>query len=389
MPYKKITLETVIKSFEKYGLNFLKLDYKTINKKASKKYQGGTRYFTYLFVHPDGSESRLVLETDVQILPFCAKVPKTNNDDSKENMEDPTYIQVPFTIMEEDDIKGGDYVPKEAKEEHLQEAENKKMTEKIKLYSENSKKLKKVMDIIIQSVTNLTKELEENKNGDLSSKIIKTKEWIKSGEIPMNTFCQTEYRNEEGDYVKLDKSIYRHRLPIYNGEKCKGGQHGKLKKGDIGKRWENSGSITVDPIVMDRRKMTAKNGHKDVRASLKLNKVSTNLNYENVGKFINKKALVFGKIKFDTIVLSKAGFSIRSEINKLYVKSHKSTDNVDVQQDIINMCSDDEDEDDADDDDEAKEELDSDEDADSDEEAKSSESDDDPEEVDDDETPEK
>jgi hypothetical protein len=309
-----ITLDDVIASATKYNGCVLAADYKKVRdlKKLNPKSKFDTTYIPLLFKSITGKNMKVKIKFSEQLIASHAKVPQGGADEGI-----PKNLNVAFMYMKQEDIEGGDYVPKEKKTEKEKEKENKRVSDNVARYMKNNEKFLKVLDIIDSSYKTVCEELK-SKEKSLDFKIKKDR---KAGDITIWSMKQSSRLDKETDVEeKLENPIYRLKIAV-----CKNKDH----DGKIG-IWSNYHN-EFKPTIFDARKMTKKNNYQPVPAKVKVDGKMRDLDVNTASSFIVYKSLTGGTIQFDCIVASKFGLSLSNSFYDLYVFRHKAKE---VQQTI-------------------------------------------------------
>ena len=330
-----ISLDDVIASESKYG-NVLESDLKNVRdlKKLNPKSKYDTTYIPLLFKHVNGKTMKVKIKFIEQMIASGAKVPQGSDEGGIAK-----YLNISFKKLQQEEIEGGDYVPKKKDSDEKQEKENKRIANNITRYMTYNDKFIKVLDIIDKSYKNVCDELKASEK----SLDFRLKKDRKQTDIIVYSMKQTSRVDKDtNEETLLEIPIHRLKIGV-----CKNEEH----KGKIG-IWSNWHK-EFKPTVFDARKMTKKNNYQPVPAKVKVAGKLRDLDVSNTSSFIVYKSLIGGTISFESIVASKFGLSLSNSFNELYVFRHKAkmVQQVIAKEDIISMRGggdDEEDEDDSD-----------------------------------------
>lgn len=247
-----------------------------------------------------------------QILGGKAKLPPGS--------DSPKYMSIPIRYMEKEEIEGGDYVAKNPDDP----TEVKKINDKIQTYYDVNLLAVKALDLLESALRKASeKMLEKEKNRELKANFNKSSRT--TDQLNFLSFKQTSYKSVEDNietHNEMEHPIYRLRLPIYDYN-----NDGRI---GIGFRSKKSPETRIfKPIVFDVRKMTKKNGYKEVPASVVITEVNGNqkrafINYETAPTFITMKSICNISFRINNITSSKAGISFDVSISKMYIHRHKA-----------------------------------------------------------------
>lgn len=299
------TVETFLKSYEKYGLDCILWkekdfrDLKTVNPKSPYD----CTYINIYFKDADTSTlSRFKLNIYSQLTGSGAKLPQANS------TEDVSSMSIQFKKLTLDDIRGGDNVPKVKNTPQEQEIENKRVETNNNILFKNNQALCRVLDIVNQAYIKCANEIiAASKAKKLQFSVNKNRG---NSEVKINTMVQsTRLDMDTKEEVPLENPIYRIQIPV------------DRKTGIIGNPDYKTGNIT--PIIFDARKSNQSKGFKPVPATLKVDGVETQMNIKTCSEYITYKSIVTGVIDFNSFTISKAGISLSRKFTELYVIRNK------------------------------------------------------------------
>jgi hypothetical protein len=309
----QVTLDDVLASAEKFGKdNILECDFKKVRdlKTLNPKSKYDTTYIPVLFKFISNKLAPVKIKFSEQIISSSAKKPSGSGDEDDEN-KIPKHLQISFTRMNNEDIEGGDYIPKKKSSTEEQLKENNRISENIERYSKNNEKFLNVLDIIDCSYKKLCADLKSTANKNPTKFNFKLKKDRNQKDITVYSIKQsTRDDKETNTEVELSNPIYRLKIPVYK------------KDGRIG-IWSNYNN-TFKPIVFDTRKMNKKNNFQAVPAMVKCQGKMRPLDTNNASSFITYKSLIAGVINFESIVSSKFGLSFSNSFYNMYVYRHKA-----------------------------------------------------------------
>lgn len=273
------------------------------NKKNKKK--NDCTWVPLRFKHCDGSLRRVNLKINKVLTTSKAKMP------AKVDPETAKYLHIAFKKLTLNEIRGGDFVPREMNDAKEQLKENERVENNINLYKKSTDDFNDVCLAIDASYKRIAEDLKTRKTRELGFKVKKGQ-----GNVTIFSIVQTTILDQETEEEReLEQPIIRVRLTS--------GRNTRKIGTEV---WNNdTKSWVFKPNVLDVRKMTKKTNFKPVLAKVRVGKKLKPLDLDNAGSFITYKSLIGGTIEFPEMVISTFGISLTAKFgHPLGVRRHKT-----------------------------------------------------------------
>jgi hypothetical protein len=187
--------------------------------------------------------------------------------------------------------------------------EDEAATAKVQEYSDNTKLFARFAECYHQAFTANARELCTRQD-ECDFTIAKGKQ----DPPPICEFKQSTRTIGDGKNKKVEelpKPLYRFKIPVYS------------KSGDVGKM--NYRENTLDPVIFDSSKSTARNKFRKVPAKVENDKGKLcKLTYKNVGQFVTFKSVASGFITAKDMATHMFGISASNELTNMVVRSNQS-----------------------------------------------------------------
>lgn len=318
-----VTPKDIIESHAKFGDDILKYDLESVSDSTAAKKSNQTHDTTWikiLFKTVKGEWVPLRLSFSCVLTASKASLSAQTGTEKIKNMV------LMFKKMSLEEIRSGDYVPREKSTEEGTQKDIAHMNSLTKMMYENTEQFTECLGYISDAYDTMCEKFKadyvENQD-NFKFDPAKEKSWvvfdkrsgkIKDFNITIRTIRQTDRKNENGrGRIQLDIPLFRVKLPVNNA---------KLQLS-----WRNKrGGEETKPYVFDSRKTVIDKRNGTVKlhpAQIKNDGRLEDICVGNAGCFITYKSLVSGTIVFPKIVISKQGISLVNEVRELVVKRHK------------------------------------------------------------------
>jgi len=248
----------------------------------------------------------------------------------------PKNMLLMFKKMTLDEIRSGDYVPKQRNTEEETAREIKQIEEYTEELFNKTSEFVDALDAIAEGHDKLCERIKETyiSNPNIYTfNMGKEPSWIKRdkkgaiiGYEPIIRSIKQSNRKDsknKNNLIPIDVPLFRLKLPV------------NVNNGKLQLTWKNNNSNVeeVKPYVYDARKTiidVRNNVTTLVTAKYKTNGRLHDIDIDNAAEFITYKSIVSGHIEFPKLVISKQGFTIVNSIKQLVVKRHRSKTSSDI-----------------------------------------------------------
>jgi len=318
---REFTVDDVLKSIEKYGkenvLTWDPEDKVNDNKTKNKgKNAFDCTWIPIKFKHVSGETAKLDLKFSKIITSSAAKPPPTNGEVIK-------AMSITFKEINKEEIAKV-IIAKQKDTPEEQDKENIKVDRIITDVVESTKQFVTALDAIDTSYKKICEDIKSafkdpKKVKNLTYNIKKDKNTKSVDDINISSIKQSYCEDKENpnQSIEFTKPLFRVKLLVNKDS----GKIGADLWDKTEKRYKFS------PIVYDARKSYSAKDKTPVKATVKVDGVSKELDKTNAGEFINFRSIISGNISFPEVICSKSGFSLRNNFKKLIVKSNKIKNN--------------------------------------------------------------